>query len=99
MEQLDETNASLRQPARQQTVCRIGARLPCLIAVQFERALRLRRDVGELRNRGLHTERHLILSNSRSDLGIASFFEPCLIQIADEVQKLSPRGDIETRGV
>ena len=69
--ELDEPDAALRQPARQQAVRGERARLARVGAVERQRLLRF---VGEVRHLGdgrLHAKRHLVLRDARLDLGIA----------------------------
>ena len=69
--ELDERDAALGEPARQQTVGGERARRPRVRAVERQRLLRFVREVHHAGHAGLHAIRHLVLRDARVDLGIA----------------------------
>ena len=88
VEQLDEPDAPLDQPAGEQAV--VGERrLAWLGAVHVEDVLRLLGDVHELRGARLHPERHLERVDAGGDLGVADGVEPDLVQAVDRVERVA----------
>ena len=81
MIELDEAHAALGQPPRQQAIGGEGAGLAGVRAVQFEGAVRLLGQIGQLRHGGLHAVSHLILRDAGGDLGIAEVFQLALVQL------------------
>ena len=87
MEQLDESHAAFGESPCKQAIRCIGAWLARVLTIKLERAGRLIRHVGQLGNRRLHPERHLVLRDSRRDLRIARLRELRLIQFIQVVQE------------
>ena len=75
VEDLDEPDVALGQPAGQQAAAGEGARLVHVGPVQVEDVLGLVRDVGQLGDRGLHPEGHLVLGDPGLGLGVGDLLE------------------------
>src|SRR5712691_1933319 len=90
MEELDETDSAFRQAPRQQAIRSEAARLFRIFAVKLEGARRFLGNIGQLGNRSLHAECHLILRDSCRDFGIAKFVKTDLVQLVQLVQEDAP---------
>ncbi len=75
MVELDEADAALGEPAREQAVGGEGARLFRIRPVQIERVLRALSKDRSAPAPSLHAKRHLILRDARGDFRIAEFCE------------------------
>ena len=92
---LDEAHAALSQPARQQAIRGVGAGLARIRSVQVEDALRLFRQIHQLRHRRLHAIRHLVLRDARLNFGIAVRLGVHLVQLRDSVEHAPARGFVD----
>src|SRR5207253_1569994 len=71
VEDLDNADAALDEPARLDGAVGERAGLAHVAAVPIEGALRFAAQIDELRDAGLHAEGHLVLGDARLRLGIA----------------------------
>ena len=78
VEELDEAHAALDQPAGQQAVAGVGARLANVGAVQIQNVLGLVRDIGQLGHGRLHAKGQLVLGDARLNFGVADAGETAL---------------------
>ena len=91
MKDLNEPHAALGQPAREETVCRVGSRLFRVRSVQFECLLCFLRRVGQLGDRSLHAVGEFVLRDAGRDFGIAEFVELHAVE-PGEIVKHAPAG-------
>src|SRR6266850_118933 len=89
MVKLDETDAALGETARHQAVRREAAVARMLDTVQIENFLRFTGEIGELRHRRLHAERHFILADASLNLGIEMIFGQDAVQAIDLFHNLT----------
>ena len=82
--ELNEADATLGEPARQQAVGGVAAGLQDVRSVKVEDRRRLADKVGELGHRRLHAIAQLVLGDAREDLGVAG---QCVVQVVE-------RGDL-----
>ena len=90
VEQLHAAHSALDQPAGQQAVAGICARLARVLPVHLHHALRLARKVRQFRHRGLHAVGHFVLCDAVLDLRIAELLEANSVQRAQVVQIGAP---------
>src|SRR5690606_12940601 len=83
--ELDESNAALREPPREDAVRRERAGLARVGAVLLEHMIRLAREIGGLGDRRLHSERELVLSDPRLDRRIRRSLELELMKLAQAI--------------
>ena len=86
MVDLNEPDAALGQPPRQQAGVRECAALCALLSVQLVDAVGFLRQVRQLRHGGLHAERHLELRDARQRLRVAHLAILNLVQPADAIE-------------
>jgi len=80
IKQLHVADPLLHESPGEETVVSEGTRLPDVRAIGIEGLGILLRDVGQLGNRGLHPERHLILGDAGVDLRIREGLVLLLVQ-------------------
>ena len=86
MVKLDETRPALGHAAREQTVVGEAAGLLHVRPVEVERRLGFIRDIHQLRHRGLHPKRHLILLDPRRGLRILIRFALLRVQLCHAIE-------------
>ena len=74
MVKLDKPAPAFRQPAGEQAVGRKTSVAGLFNAVGVERGFGFLPEIGQLGNRCLHLERHLILADARGDFRVIAFF-------------------------
>ena len=90
VKELHEPDVSLQEPTGQQTVGCVAAGLAHLGPVRLERRGRLPADVGEIRHRGLHPERHLIGLDPGECLRVAHLLRSDLVEPGEVVEQGAP---------
>src|SRR5688572_19016691 len=96
MIELNETNAALDQPAREQTIGGKRSGFARIFAVKRECAGRLTPNIHQLRDARLHPVSHFVLGDARLDLRIADALKCGLVQSFQGVEHLAPGGVIES---
>ena len=86
MVKLDEANAALREPSSHEAIGGEGSRFSGFLSVFLVDVVRLRREVGNLRNRGLHFEGHLVLGNPIFDRRVGVFLQLGPVKILQAVK-------------
>ena len=98
MEDLDEPDAALEQPARQQAG--VGERrLAGLGTVHLEDVARLVGDLHHVGRGELHAEGHLEGVDPGGDLGVADLLELDLVELADGVEAVALEVVVDAAGV
>ena len=90
MEKLDESHAPLGEPPRQQAVGGIRSGRARIGAVQVEDRVGLAGQIRQLGDRRLHPKRHLVLGDSRQDLGVAELAVIDRVELAQVVERAAP---------
>src|SRR6516225_1946858 len=86
VENLRKTDASLREPPRQETTSCEGAGFVHVRTVHIQDVLRFAGNARKLGNRRLHAKCHFVLRNPGLYLGIADFIELLLIQSSKRIE-------------
>ena len=95
--ELDEPDASFDQTARQQAV--VGKRAAAgLGSIELEGFFAFAREVHKFRSARLHPVSHLVGRNSRRDLRVAGFGQPCHVQVPQHFQRLPLPPLVESLG-
>ena len=96
VEELHESHVPLGEPARQDAVRGVRARLSRIRTVALEHMVRLLGQIHQFRNRGLHAIGHFVLGDARLDLRIPELLRPHAVDLRHRVEHAASRGRIDS---
>ena len=99
VEELHEADAAFDQATGEDAIGGVAARTPRIRPIELEDFILLVAEVGKLRHAGLHAVGHLVLADTRGDLGVAGARQGLLIEGADGIQHLPAEFAREAVGV
>src|SRR5210317_783788 len=86
MEDLNITNAAFGETAGVEATSGKGPCLPCFLAVEFESRFLFVGEIHQLGDRSLHTVGHLMLFDTRENLGVPKSIVLTLVESSEGVE-------------